>query len=80
VEVPLRELRNQTSRILRRVEAGERITVTISGRPVADLVPHTGRRVFVPREELLRFLGEREPDPTFRDEIRAILSDTTDDI
>jgi prevent-host-death family protein len=42
--IPLRELRNDASAVLRRVEAGERLTVTIDGRPVADLVPHPQRR------------------------------------
>jgi len=34
-QVSVRELKNQTTRILRRVEAGERVTVTRRGRPVA---------------------------------------------
>src|SRR5262245_14801221 len=34
-QVSVRELKNQTTRILRRVEAGERVTVTNRGRPVA---------------------------------------------
>jgi prevent-host-death family protein len=39
VEVGLRELRQQASELIRRVEAGESITVTVSGRPAARLVP-----------------------------------------
>lgn len=35
-----RELRNDNADIMRRVERGERFTVTRSGKPVADLVPH----------------------------------------
>ncbi|SDI90887.1 prevent-host-death family protein [Actinokineospora alba] len=35
-----RELRNDNAEIMRRVEAGERFTVTRNGKPVADLVPH----------------------------------------
>ena len=46
-----RELRNQISEILRRAEAGERFTVTVSGRPVAELGPPERRR-WVPREQL----------------------------
>jgi prevent-host-death family protein len=34
-----RELRNHTTQALRRVEAGERLRITVNGRPVADLVP-----------------------------------------
>ena len=37
--IPQKELRNQVSAVLRRVEAGERLTVTVSGRPVAELSP-----------------------------------------
>lgn len=35
-----RDLRNDSGAVLRRVEAGEVITVTRRGIPVADLVPH----------------------------------------
>ncbi len=34
-----KELRNQVGKVLRRVEAGETLTVTVSGRPVAELSP-----------------------------------------
>lgn len=37
--IGLRELRQRASEILREVEAGETATVTVSGRPVAQLVP-----------------------------------------
>lgn len=37
--VGLRELRQNASAVLRRVEAGEHIGVTVSGRRVAELVP-----------------------------------------
>ena len=40
-QVSVRELKNQTTRILRRVEAGERITVTKRGRPVAVIESST---------------------------------------
>ncbi|HVK23741.1 MAG TPA: type II toxin-antitoxin system prevent-host-death family antitoxin [Actinokineospora sp.] len=35
-----RELRNDNAEIMRRVESGERFTVTRNGKPIADLVPH----------------------------------------
>jgi len=38
-EVSARDLRNHTAAILRRVEAGERLQVTVSRRPVAELAP-----------------------------------------
>jgi prevent-host-death family protein len=36
-----RELRNDSGAIMRRVQQGERFTVTRNGVPVADLVPHS---------------------------------------
>ncbi|MGI8577084.1 MAG: type II toxin-antitoxin system Phd/YefM family antitoxin [Nocardioidaceae bacterium] len=42
--IPQKELRNQVGEVLRRVEAGETLTVTVSGRPVAELSPTVRRR------------------------------------
>lgn len=42
--VGLRELRQQASELVRRVEAGEEITVTVSGRAAARLVAVAPRR------------------------------------
>jgi prevent-host-death family protein len=36
--VGLRELRQQASELVRRVEAGEEVTITVAGRPSARLV------------------------------------------
>ncbi len=35
--IPQKELRNNVGEVLRRAEAGEEFTVTVSGRPVARL-------------------------------------------
>jgi prevent-host-death family protein len=37
--VGVRELRNQVTAVLRRAEGGERVVVTVAGRPVAQLGP-----------------------------------------
>jgi prevent-host-death family protein len=78
--IPLRELRNNASKVMRRVEAGERLTVTVDGRPAADLVPHTGRNRFVGRDQLVAFLGSRNATPSLRDDVRRMVPDTTDDV
>lgn len=39
--VGLRELRQKASDLVRRVEEGEEITITVAGRPGARLVPAT---------------------------------------
>jgi prevent-host-death family protein len=44
--IPQKELRNHVGEVLRRAEAGEEITITVAGRPVAQLGP-TGRRRWV---------------------------------
>jgi prevent-host-death family protein len=41
--VGIRELRDNLSRYIRRIEAGERIAITAHGRVVAELVPLGGR-------------------------------------
>jgi prevent-host-death family protein len=38
-EVTIRELRNQGGKVVDRVMAGERVTVTRDGKPVAELRP-----------------------------------------
>ena len=37
--IPQRELRNDAGAVLRRAEAGEVFTITVDGRPVAQLGP-----------------------------------------
>jgi len=54
--IPQRELRNNVGEVLRRAEAGERIVVTVDGRPVAELGPVSGSRI-VATMQTLRALG-----------------------
>ena len=42
--IPQRQLRNEISDVLRRVEAGERFEITVAGRLVAELGPPGFRR------------------------------------
>lgn len=42
--IPQKELRNNVGEVLRRAEAGEEFTVTVSGRPVAQLGPTRARQ------------------------------------
>lgn len=59
--IPQKELRNDVAKVLRRAEAGEEITITVSGRPVAMLGP-VKRDTWVPSSEL-RDLWTLPPDP-----------------
>lgn len=38
--VNIHDAKTQLSRILQRVEAGERVVIARAGKPIADLVPH----------------------------------------
>ncbi len=42
--IPQKELRNNVGEVLRRAEAGEELTITVAGRPVAQLGPVARRR------------------------------------
>lgn len=42
--IPQKELRNNVGEVLRRAEAGEQLTITVAGRPVAQLGPTTCRQ------------------------------------
>ena len=79
--IPQRELRNHIGRVLREVEAGERVRVTVDGRPVADLVPIPGvRRRFVPRDEVLKLIARSPLDRAFSRDVKRFLRGTTDEI
>jgi len=80
-EISLRDLRNHTSEVLRRVEAGAPVTVTVDRRPVARLVPLPARKESMPAAEFFAQLGRiGGADPGLRDELRAMLTQTTDDV
>jgi prevent-host-death family protein len=80
-EVASRELRNNTAGLLRRVQAGEDITVTVNGEPVAVLTAlQPTRRRWLTRDELLKRLLRAQADPDMRDELATLAGDTTDDI
>lgn len=46
--IPQRELRNNVAEVLRRAESGERFTITVNGRPVAELGPPSAPRLAGP--------------------------------
>jgi prevent-host-death family protein len=77
-EVSVRELRNNTADVLRRVEAGERLRVTVDRRPVAELVPLPGRMTWVPRRRAVDALVQA--DAALAGELCAALPDTVDEL
>lgn len=76
--IPMRELRNHTSELLRRVETGETLEVTVNNRPVALLVPRQGRPRTLPTRQLMATMTQA--DPELSAELAAELTETTDDV
>lgn len=79
-DIPVRELRNNVSQVLRRVEAGERLRVTVSGRPVAALVPLSDRPQEMPWQQFISSVTNARADAALADELRALLPDRTDEM
>lgn len=79
-EVASRDLRNDTRAVLQRVEAGEEITITVSGRPVAVLCPLPARARWMPRHRLTALLDAHRADPALTAELSGLAPGTTDDL
>jgi prevent-host-death family protein len=72
-EVPQRELRNNTADLLRRVEAGEQLVITVHGHAVAELIPLDRAQQFVAFDELVRgFRGTMLPEDRLEEELREL--------
>jgi prevent-host-death family protein len=68
--IPQRELRNHTADVLRRVEQGERVEITVNGHPVAELGPLSGKATWVSSDELRRkFAGLLAPNDRLAEEL-----------
>lgn len=72
--VNVHEAKTSLSRLLERVEAGERITIARAGKPVADLVPH------VRADLVFGLAGDRlSYDPDAFDELMPEVQDLFED-
>jgi prevent-host-death family protein len=78
-EVASRELRNDTRGVLRRVEAGEQVFITVDGRAVAQLRRLDERVTWLGRDRFLTLLGA-QTDSSLERELADLLPDTTDDV
>ncbi len=78
--VAVRDLRNNTAEVVRRVQSGEDITITANGVAVAELVPvRPALRPPIGPAELLIALRSAA-DPGLRDDLAMLAGDTTDDL
>jgi prevent-host-death family protein len=70
-DVSSRDLRNRTADVLRRVEAGERLRVTVNRRPVAELVP-LSRPLWAQGRSMERALREGRADAELMHDVASV--------
>jgi prevent-host-death family protein len=80
MKVGVRDLRNRTTEVIAAVESGERVTLTVRGNPVADIVPHGQRTRWLSGEALRRELTDRAADPEMADDLAALAGQTLDEL
>jgi prevent-host-death family protein len=75
ITIPQRELRNQISDVLRRAESGEHFTITVGGRPVAELGPLAGSHKPAAPGRLAAILAEAPADTAWATQLRRMRED-----
>lgn len=79
--VPSRDLRNHTSEVLRQVAGGTAVTITVNGRPVAEIGPvRTARSRLLLKAELLELIRAAQADPGLTADLDRLAGETTDDL
>ncbi len=68
-DISMHELRSHTADVLRRVESGQRLRITLDRRPVAELIPLPRPDAWLPRERALAAIVQADPHLT--DELDA---------
>ena len=76
----IRDLRRSPHALLARVESGERVTISVRGQPVAELVPPSSQRQWMGRDELLSRLESRRADVGLLVDLASLDPGTTDDV
>ena len=79
-EIPQRELRNNVGAVLREVESGQTMRVTVRGRPVAELVPVSPGKQHLSPAEVERIVNEAPLDPEFASDLEAVAGATIDEL
>ena len=79
-EIPQRELRNNVAAVLREVEGGESLRVTVRGRPVADLIPVGTRKRGLSPGEVARIVARAPLDSGFAGDLDAAAGARIDEL
>ncbi|MBS1847437.1 MAG: type II toxin-antitoxin system prevent-host-death family antitoxin [Actinobacteria bacterium] len=80
MKVGVRELRNDTKEVIDAVRSGERVTLTVRGEPVADIVPHAQRARWLSGAALGTQLADRAADPGLRAQLDDLAGATLDEL
>jgi prevent-host-death family protein len=78
MEIGVRDLRNRTAQVIDAVRAGERVTLTVHGEAVADIVPHGQRVRWLSGAQLREQLCARAADPALTQELEELAGQTLD--
>jgi prevent-host-death family protein len=80
MDVGVRDLRNRTPEVVAAVESGERVTLTVRGQPVADIVPHRRRSRWLGGSWLQDELAAKSADPGLAQELDDLAGQTLDEL
>ena len=78
--IGVRDLRNRTGQVVDAVKAGERVTLTVQGEPVADIIPHGQRVRWLSGASLHEQLQQRAADSDLRHELDVLVGQTLDEL
>lgn len=73
-------LRNNTADVVAAVESGERVTLTVHGNPVADIVPHGRRTRWLDGRLLAGELSERAADSGLTADLASLAGQTLEEL
>jgi prevent-host-death family protein len=80
MDIGVRDLRNRTGQVIDAVRAGERVTLTVHGEPVADIVAHGRRSRWLTGAHLREQLHTRAADPGLASELDELAGQTLDEL
>jgi prevent-host-death family protein len=80
MKIGVRDLRNRTSQVIDAVRAGERVTLTVNGDPIADIVPHGQRERWLSGAWLNEQLVQRAADSALTRDLEELAGQTIEDV
>lgn len=78
--ISVRDLRNDTGGVLRRVEAGETLIVQSNRRPVAQIAPLQERPTWMAADQFFARVLAHAADAGLREELAELQPDTIEDL